>query len=286
MKKDEQRPIVIRPRRKSGGEAHGSSGWKIALADFMTAMLALFMVLWATSLDQETKDSIEAYFQDPVGIKRGYSNGASPISVGTSPAQVRTPVVQALMRAQVEMMQIVGDRIRDRLNSEDALARVGAQVEIVASRDGLRIELIEGGGGDTFFPIGSAVMKPVTRLALAIIAAELTSLDNPVIVEGHTDSAPFGSRADYTNWELSSDRAHAARRIIELNGIGDQRILDVRGYADKQLRASAEPLHPSNRRITILLPLILSTPDTLGAGTLSGAMSSSGLDLPILDPRN
>jgi chemotaxis protein MotB len=279
-KKDEHRTIIIRPRRKGGHGAHASSGWKIALADFMTAMLALFMVLWATGLDQETKDSIEAYFQDPVGIKRGYSNGASPISVGTSPAQVRTPPVDALLRAQIEMMKTVGDRIRDRLNREDALARIGAQVEIVASREGLRIELIEAGGGDTFFPLGSAVMKPITRQALIIIAGELTALENPLIVEGHTDAAPFGSRADYTNWELSSDRAHAARRVIEQNGIGYQRIRDVRGHADKQLRAADQPLHPSNRRISILLPLVLAVPDTIEMG----AQSSSAPGEPILEP--
>lgn len=266
--KDGQRTIIIRPRRRGSGEAHASSGWKIALADFMTAMLALFMVLWATSLDQDTRDSIEAYFQDPVGIKRGYSNGASPVAVGTSPAQVRTPAIDALLRAQIERMQEVGDRIRDRLNSEDALARIGAQVEIVASRDGLRIELLEAGGGDTFFPLGSAVMRPITATALGIIAAELRSLENPIIVEGHTDAAPFGSRADYSNWELSSDRAHAARRVIETNGIGYQRIRDVRGHADKQLRDPRRPLHASNRRITILLPLITpgSSPDTIQMG--------------------
>jgi chemotaxis protein MotB len=253
---DDKRPIIIRPRRKGGGESHGGT-WKIALADFMTAMLALFMVLWATGLDTETRDAIQSYFQDPVGVSRGYSSGASPVSVSASPAQLRTSPVELLLRPQVAAMQQVGDRIRERLNAEEGLGRIGAQVEIVASVDGMRIEMLEAGGGDTFFPLGSAVMNPITRQALGIIASELAVLANPVIVEGHTDAAPFGQRADYTNWELSSDRAHAARRVIESHGIGYQRIRDVRGYADKKLRIPADPLHPANRRITILLPLIL-----------------------------
>lgn len=249
--------VRIRGRRKGKGDAHGSSAWKIALADFMTAMLALFMVLWATSLDQETKHGIESYFTNPVGVKQAYSMGTSPLAAGTSPARVSTIPIEVLMRQQVETMQRVGDRIRESLNSADGLGRVGTQVEIVASKEGLRIELLEAGGGETFFPFGSAAMKPVTRTALQTIAAELIGVPNSIIVEGHTDAAPFGSRAGYSNWELSSDRAHAARRVLELRGIGDDRIKEVRGYADKHLRVADNPLHASNRRITILLPLFL-----------------------------
>lgn len=248
--------IRLRPRAKRHGQHH-SSGWKIALADFMTAMLALFIVLWIQGMDQPTRESIAAYFSDPVGVKNGYSSGASPISAGTSPAQVRTVPLAVVMRMQQERMREVGQRIREQLNREEGLGRVGAQVEIVASKDGLRIELLEAGGGETFFPFGSAAMKPVTRDALEVIAAELRTLPNPMIMEGHTDAAPFGSRTGYSNWELSSDRAHAARRVLEANGIGSDRILEVRALADKHLRVEANPLDPSNRRITILLPLIL-----------------------------
>jgi chemotaxis protein MotB len=253
--------ILLRPRKKGKGAAHGSSAWKIALADFMTAMLALFMVLWATSLDQETKQGIESYFTNPVGIKTAYSAGASPLAAGTSPARVNSIPIEVLMRQQIEAMEKVGGRIRERLNSADGLGRLGAQVEIVASKEGLRIELLEAGGGETFFPFGSAVMKPVTRTALEVIGVELASLTNPIIVEGHTDAAPFGSRVGYSNWELSSDRAHAARRVLEMRGIGYDRIKEVRGYADKHPRVLDNPLHASNRRITILLPLILSSPE-------------------------
>lgn len=257
----EEQPVIVVRRRGGKHGRHHSSAWKIALADFMTAMLALFIVLWAMTLDQATKEEIAAYFSNPVGLKKGYSSGASPISTGQSPAEVMTVPIEAIMRPQIEAMAAVGERIRERVNRTEGLGRLGAQIEIVASKEGLRIELLEAGGGETFFPFGSAVMKPVTRAALEIIAAELAPLPNPIVVEGHTDAAPFGSRSVYSNWELSSDRAHAARRVLEANGLADDRIKEVRGYADKRLRVPANPLDPSNRRITILLPLILPQPE-------------------------
>lgn len=253
--------ILVRPRKKGKGDSHGSSAWKIALADFMTAMLALFMVLWATSLDEETKQGIESYFSNPIGIQAPYSSGILPLGSGSSSARPNSIPVEALLRQQVEQMEQVGDRIRERLNGADGLGRLGTQVEIVASKEGLRIELLEADGGENFFPFGSAVMKPVTQTALEVIAAELRSLRNTIIVEGHTDAAPFGSRRGYSNWELSSDRAHAARRVLEARGVEYDRIREVRGYADKQLRVPSDPLHASNRRISILLPLMPVTPE-------------------------
>lgn len=254
---DHARIVIVRRRKRSSGYDHANSAWKIALADFMTAMLALFMVLWAMNLDASTKQAIEAYFQDPVGFKQAYSNGSSPIAVGSSPAQVQTVPIEVLMRAQMEAFQKVGERIRERLNSDEVLGKLGTQVEIVVTKEGLRIELVENGSGDTFFPLGSARMKPVTQKTLAIIAGELTTLKNPVVVEGHTDGAPFGSVGGYSNWDLSSDRAQAARRVLEANGVGYARIEEVRGYADKALRVKSNPFDPSNRRISVLLPLVL-----------------------------
>jgi chemotaxis protein MotB len=265
-KKEGQKVIRVRARAKGHGHAHGSSAWKIALADFMTAMLALFIVLWATSLDQATKAAIAAYFTNPAGLKQGYSSGVSPISSGQSPSEVKTIPLDAVMREQMKAMEEAGARILERLNSDVALGRIQAQVDVVASRDGLRIELSEAGGGETFFPFGSAAMKPLMRSALEIIASELDALPNPVIVEGHTDAAPFSTGRGYTNWELSSDRAHAARRVLAEAGLGDGRIMEVRGLADTHLRVADSPLDPSNRRITILLPMITSAEGLLKIG--------------------
>jgi chemotaxis protein MotB len=253
----EGKRIVLRRVKADDEHGHGNTAWKIAFADFMTAMLALFIVLWALGTDQETRQGIESYFTDPVGSRKAYSGGASPVSAGTSPAQVKTVPLEALIRQQMKAMEEVGERIRERLNGDASLGKIRTQVEIVVTREGLRIELLEAGGGETFFPFGSAQMKPVTRAALAAIAPELAGLSNPVIVEGHTDSAPFRAANGYSNWELSSDRAHAARRVMEAYGLGYTRIKEVRGYADKYPRVAEQPLDPSNRRITILLPLQL-----------------------------
>jgi chemotaxis protein MotB len=124
----------------------------------------------------------------------------------------------------------------------------------------LRIELVEDQHGETFFPFGSARMKPAGRVVLNQIAAELSVLENPVIIEGHTDAAPY-RRIEYSNWELSSDRAHAARRIIVQEGLASGRIVEVTGMADRQLKYPYDPLNPSNRRISVRLPFV--TPPTL-----------------------
>jgi chemotaxis protein MotB len=124
----------------------------------------------------------------------------------------------------------------------------------VKTKAGLRIELIETRSGQTFFRNGSAEMMPITVAALRLIGAELSPLLTPVIIEGHTDSQQFGASASYTNWELSSDRANAARRVIEAAGVTPTRIVEVRGMADRDLRVPSNPMDPANRRISILLP--------------------------------
>jgi chemotaxis protein MotB len=150
--------------------------------------------------------------------------------------------------------------LRARLDSVASIGRLKARVEVTVSKGGLRIELIEDENGDTFFPFGSAAIKEQGRLALGVIGEELTKLDNPVVIEGHTDAAQY-QRRDYTNWELSADRANAARRILEGTGLAATRVVEVNGLADKQLRVPHRPLDPANRRISILLPF-LEAPET------------------------
>jgi chemotaxis protein MotB len=136
---------------------------------------------------------------------------------------------------------------------------LGAHIETVQTKAGLRIELIESGTGQTFFPNGSAVMNPVTVMALRLIGEELKALHAPIIIEGHTDARSFGEGDSYTNWELSADRANAARRMLESTGITADRVIEVRGMADRDLRVPSDPMNPSNRRISILLPF--TTPE-------------------------
>jgi chemotaxis protein MotB len=262
--KDAQRPIVVVRRKKVVAAGHHGGSWKVAYADFVTAMMAFFMVMWILGMDDQTKQAIEGYFSNPVGYKKGYSAGANPLSSGNSPATVKRPAVRLIVRAyEQQRFGEVSKRLEERLQAAQGLLGAGTRVEVMLTEQGLRIELVEGGAGETFFPLASADIKPTGRLALELIAGELRGLANPVVIEGHTDAAPYGARSGYTNWELSADRANAARRVLEPAGIDPARIAAVRGLADRDLRNAANPRDPANRRISILLPF--SSPPQDGA---------------------
>jgi chemotaxis protein MotB len=258
----QQRPIIVKKVIKKGHAHHGGS-WKVAYADFVTAMMAFFMVMWILGMDEATRKSIEGYFAvNPVGIVNGAASGSSPVSVGSTPVPARVQPMRLVSRdAEEKEFRELGDKIEARLEGPDGLGTIAAQIEVVVTEEGLRIELIEAEDGETFFAFGSAVLRPAALRALRIIGAQLDESSNsPIVVEGHTDSAPFGS-AGYSNWELSSDRAQAARRALTSAGIPSARIQHIRGYADRHLRSPDEPLDPSNRRTSILLPFSADMPD-------------------------
>ena len=244
--------IIIIKRVKKGHAAHHGGSWKVAYADFVTAMMAFFMVMWILGMDENLKKSIEGYFSNPVGFKKGYSGGKNPISRGASPTTVTTAQLRVVSHlAQEEKFNRAGESIKSKLK-EAGLSNIGANIEVITTSAGLRIELAEGGEGETFFPVASAEMKPVMHQLLALIASELSPLNNSLIIEGHTDGRPFNGT--YSNWELSADRANAARRVLEQNGVTASRVREVRGLADRDPRMDADALDASNRRITIVLP--------------------------------
>ena len=248
--------VVIVKKIKKGGHGHHGGSWKVAYADFVTAMMAFFMVMWILGMDDQTKKAIEGYFSSPVGFKKGYSSGSSPLSSGSSPAAVKREAVQiALRQLQSKRFEAVQAHLRGSMDSIAAIGKLRAKVEITVTRNGLRIELIEDESGDTFFPISSPVMTEMGHVALEAIAGELKGLENPIVIDGHTDAARYANK-QYTNWELSADRANAARRILEEYGLDPTRITEVTGLADKQLKYPNDPLNPSNRRISILLPFL------------------------------
>lgn len=253
--------IVIKKVKKAHGGHHGGS-WKVAYADFVTAMMAFFMVMWILGMDSDVRKAIEGYFTNPVGLHQGYSSGVSPISTGSSPSVVKTPNPLRLITRTFEEQRYreLASRIEARLRASDGLGEIAAQVEVVVTKDGLRIELIEGGDGEMFFALGRAELKPAATRALEAIALELTETQTPLVVEGHTDAAPFGRSRGYSNWELSADRANAARQAMEAAGLGDHRIREIRGYADRTLRNANDPFDRANRRISILLPFSSEAP--------------------------
>ena len=252
--KDGRKIIIV--KKKSGGHGgHHGGAWKVAYADFVTAMMAFFMVLWIVGLDDQTKKAVQGYFLNPVGNKNAYSGGASPAASGASPARVSKNALKLIVRkAEEAQFKDFQKRIAARIDSNQALQGLKNSIEIIITKDGLRIELVEKGSGDDFFPTGSAVLRPKAVTAIALIAEEIGLLSNPIILEGHTDGAPFGAGGSYTNWELSADRANAARRVVSAAGIPNDRLVQVRGLADRDLRNPNDPFDPTNRRISIFLP--------------------------------
>jgi len=266
-KGDKKQVIVVKKKHRAHRGSHGGA-WKVAYADFVTAMMAFFMVMWILGMDQNLRNSIEGYFSNPVGFKKGYTGGKSPLSSGSSPASVTTTPIRLLARRQEEQkLDSTGDRIKERLQ-EAGLQHISDHVEIIKTSTGLRIELAEDSSGKQFFALASATMTPAMLRTLSIVAQELSPLRNPIIIEGHTDAAQYAGL--YSNWELSADRANAARRVMEEAGLDGARIVEVRGLADRQLRNPQNPLDPSNRRISIFLPFTTS-PD----GTSSEAAPAS-----------
>ncbi len=247
--------IVIVKKKVAGHGGHHGGSWKVAYADFVTAMMAFFMVMWILGMDDRTKAAIEGYFSNPVGYRKGYGAGSNPVAIGSSPTNIQRTPLRLVVRANEEKtFEAARQRILAQLAANDSLAGLNAQVEVGVTSEGLRVELIESGAGDVFFPLGSARIKPATALVLQLVGAELALLSHSIVLEGHTDAAKFGADATYTNWELSADRANAARRVLESAGVGQERLIEVRGYADKRLRIPSEPSAAANRRISLLLP--------------------------------
>jgi chemotaxis protein MotB len=188
-----------------------------------------------------------------------HDNGRAPIAGGdlhVDPINHSEPPPESSQRVideEKQLLEHTAKRIREMLAENPALKKLEKQVEIQITREGLRIELLEG-DEPTFFASGSAALNPGTERVLSLIASELGTLKNPVLVEGHTDSRPYTAKAtNYTNWELSADRANAARRAMEKGGLWAGQVHGIRGYADTNLRLPDKPLDPHNRRVTVIV---------------------------------
>ena len=242
-----QEPIII--IKKKGGHGHGHHGgaWKVAYADFVTAMMAFFLVMWLVGQKQEVKASVASYFRDPGAFDGG--QGVLPGVQSSAAVEPERPSPEAA----AEALERAAEDVRHALEGLPRFQQLAQRIDVAITEEGLRIELRES-PDDGFFASGSAAMKAETVELLQVIAAELGKLPNRVAVEGHTDSAPYGGQASqYTNWELSTDRANAARRVLVGSGMKAAQVEAVRGYADTRLRTPETPLDPSNRRISIIV---------------------------------
>ena len=238
MAANKAQPIIV-IKKKGGHGGHHGGAWKVAYADFVTAMMALFIVLWLMNSSEQVKKAVAGYFNDPKGT--GSLLGTTMSGTGTT--------AQA---SNAENLQKLKDKLEQEIKAQKDLEKLSKQIEITITPEGLRIELLEGKNG-TFYQSGSAQLSASGQELLALLAGELKTLPNALLIEGHTDATPYSRDANYSNWELSADRANAARRLMQQGGVRADQVTQVRGYADQLLRVKENPTDPSNRRISILV---------------------------------
>jgi len=244
-------PVIIVKKKGHGGHGHHGGAWKVAYADFVTAMMAFFLVMWLVGQSPKVKAAVGGYFRDPGVFETTKGGGVLPgSSEGLKDSGV-TPQPDSVKQAQ-EILEQAAEHLREALQKVPALKALEDRIEITVTAEGLRIELLEN-EKNSFFAVGSAQLLPETVELLGVIANELSPLGNRIALEGHTDSRPYGSRIGYTNWELSSDRANAARRAMESHGLREGQIDAIRGFADTRLRYPDDSFDPRNRRISIVV---------------------------------
>ena len=304
-----EQPIIIK-KIKKGGHGHHGGAWKVAYADFVTAMMAFFIVMWILAASNEsTKKAISEYFNDPGAfniisgekipiqksdeinlIIKGAKGKGKDKGEGRAPADTKEQIgwgvgfagspddidkykdkakiilvdsndMKKLEKAKIDSIRYrknvekaseeIRKGLRETLANNPNVKEILSSIRIEMTTEGLRIELIET-KDDMFFQVGSAKISPEAERILKKIAEQISPLPNEVEIEGHTDSRQYGKNAAYTNWELSSDRANAARRVLK-NYLWEGQITKVTGFADMKLRNQGNPFDISNRRVSILV---------------------------------
>ena len=274
MAEEGLRPIIVKRIKKSGGGHHGGA-WKIAYADFVTAMMAFFLLMWL--LGSTTKgdlNGISEYFKTPlkVALEGGSGSGdsSSVIKGGgkdltRQEGQVRatddpsvkktfnlTAAKQALEAEEAKRLQALKDKIQAKIDSNPLLKKYKDQLLLDITSEGLRIQIVDE-QNRPMFALASAALQPYTKDILHEIGATLNDVPNKIGLSGHTDSTPYLSDAGYSNWELSADRANASRRELIAGGMNEDKILRVVGLASAAHLDKKDPFNPINRRISIIV---------------------------------
>ena len=261
----EEQPIIIKRKKKVVAGHHGGS-WKVAFADFATAMMAFFLVMWLTATaTPEQKLAVEGYFKDPVGFTEGGS--PNPVDLGGS-ASVIEESEQDIAPNQIQLedetvdrlaetleqrrMQQLYQKLTERIDQSDTLQEFKDQLLIDITDEGLRVQIVDR-SGRPMFDSGRNELKYYSQDILFELAKTLGSVNNKLSITGHTDATPFNGRPGYTNWELSADRANTARRALVAGGVREQQIGRVVGLSDSVLFDKENPTAPVNRRISIIV---------------------------------
>jgi len=253
-------PIIV-IRRKKAHHAHHGGAWKVAYADFVTAMMAFFMVMWLSAQDSTVRTAIAGYFAKPGVLPQTSSDGIMSGRVGIDPSSLpllnneqgdKQQEFEKQLQAELEKLSSAAQHIKTKMVEVPEIASLRDQVEFQVTPEGLRIELIEK-SGSSFFQRGSSVLRGESVEILKIIAQELGQLPNDIVMEGHTDRAQYPRGVKYGNWNLSTDRANAARFAVEAGGLRPAQVRAVHGFADTALKFGADPLDARNRRVSILV---------------------------------
>jgi len=291
-------PIIIK-RIKKGGNKHHGGAWKIAYADFVTAMMAFFLLMWLLgSTSKGDLKGIESYFNAPmkVSLLGGDGSGSSTSilpgsgprldrsaeSIGPSndsmdqPKTEKTAAQAAVARDETRRMVLLKNKITALLKERPGLAEHMGQIRMEITADGLRIQIVDD-QKRPMFDIGKSEVKPYMREILRDIGSTIRDADNPISLTGHTDSTPYGmGERGYSNWELSSDRANASRRELMAGGMPEGKIKRVAGMASTEPLLPTDSVNPINRRISILVMTREAALRLLGTGLGTTPMKDKG----------
>ena len=268
-------PIIIKRVKKGGHAAHGGA-WKIAYADFMTAMMAFFLLMWLLgSTTEGDKKGIADYFNSPLKVAMLGGSGAGDAtsilkgggnnlaeSVGqnkkgkseTADEKAKKKALRAeQMRAEAERLSALKQRVEEVIANDERLAKYRSQIQLDLTAEGLRIQIVDD-QSRPMFESGDTEVKGYMRDILRAIGHVLDEVPNRLTIEGHTDAKAFSAgERGYSNWELSSDRANASRRELISGGLSGAKVLRVQGLAASMLYEKSNPESPLNRRISIIV---------------------------------
>jgi chemotaxis protein MotB len=271
--KSDREQIIRVVRKKRRAHAHHGGAWKVAFADFMTSMMALFLVLWLVTQSSEVRTAIAGYFQDPLGRAKEF--GTSVIPGEGQPLLPSQPSIQLNMSdGRRDRLMQLSSKIREALPDTAGLAGLREHVEIEITAEGLRISLLED-STDVFFASGNPAPLPRAVILFEAIGRVLGATGYQVIVEGHTDALPYNGRSGYDNWELSAGRANSVRRALLQGGLTQPQVSAVRGFADRDPRIAADPYAPQNRRVTILVNVPENEPDRANVASVAPSAAES-----------
>ena len=248
MTDDKNTEVIVWKKTRQRRQKVQGGAWKVAYADLVTAMMALFIVLWVLNQDRAVIHAVTKYFKNPSGTSViGEDTSESP----SAPKKDGDAI--DLKELHTRELQRIGEGLLKALSQSEEFGPLMNQIKIEIVEEGLRIEIVES-ADDVFFEVGTAKLKQSTDRLLADIGNRLSKSPYKVVIEGHTDSRPYPESATgYSNFELSADRANSARRALIAGGLQDEKIDEIRGHANRKLRDKSDPFGFVNRRISIIV---------------------------------